>query len=285
MIDPAALAALSAVLRAGSFEAAAAELNLTQSAVSQRIKTLEERLGTTLVRRSRPATPTATGQRLLRHAEEVGLLERQLSRDLAALLPARDAPLRIAVTADSLASFVVPILARVPGFLYDLVIDDQDASADLLRRGQVAAAITIAGPPVQGCDVTPIGALSYLAFAAPEFFDTWFADGVTADALGKAPALTFNRKDKLQERLAERITGQKVRLRTHYIGTTDGITLAACAGLGWAANPAPLVQPHLESGALVELAPGLRLDTPLVWQVPRQNREALQELTRELKRG
>ena len=140
MIDYAALSALSAVLRNGSFDGAAAELGLTQSAVSQRIKALEDRVGATLLKRTRPPEATEPGKRLLRHAEEVGVLEQALSRDLGALLPKRDAPLRIAVTADSLATFVPTALAKVDGYLFDLVIDDQDFSADLLRKGEVAAA-------------------------------------------------------------------------------------------------------------------------------------------------
>jgi LysR family transcriptional regulator (chromosome initiation inhibitor) len=243
MIDYTALAALSAVLRTGSFDGAAAELGLTQSAVSQRIKALEDRMGATLLRRTRPPEPTEPGQRLLRHAEEVGVLEHALSRDLGTLLPRRDAPLRIAVTADSLATFVLPALAEAEGFLFDLVIDDQDFSADLLRRGEVAAAVTTADAPVPGCDAIALLDLDYVAFAAPDFARHWFADGMTASALARAPAITFNRKDRLQRRMAERMTGQKIALPTHFIGSTQDITSAAVAGLGWAVNPVTIVQP------------------------------------------
>lgn len=58
MLDYAALAAFAAVLRTGSFDAAAQILGVTQSAVSQRVKALEERLGCNLVQRTRPARPT-----------------------------------------------------------------------------------------------------------------------------------------------------------------------------------------------------------------------------------
>ena len=73
MLDYASLAALAAVIREGSFERAAAVLGVTPSAVSQRVKALEERLGTVLVVRGQPCLATATGGRLCAHAERVRL--------------------------------------------------------------------------------------------------------------------------------------------------------------------------------------------------------------------
>ena len=54
MLDYAALAALAAVIREGSFERAASALHVTPSAVSQRIRSLEERVGCALVVREQP---------------------------------------------------------------------------------------------------------------------------------------------------------------------------------------------------------------------------------------
>ena len=54
MLDYASLGALAAVVREGSFEKAAAALGVTPSAVSQRVKALEERVGSVLVGRSQP---------------------------------------------------------------------------------------------------------------------------------------------------------------------------------------------------------------------------------------
>lgn len=285
MIDRAGLAAFSAVLQTGSFDGAAGLLHVTQSAVSQRIKTLEEALGVVLVRRTRPATATAAGRRLLAHAEAVGLLERELLRDLAASARPPSVPVRIAVTADSLATWVIPALAAVEGLLFDLVIDDQDHSADLLRAGEVAAAITASEKPLPGCDAVPLGALRYVAFAAPGFVVRHFPQGVTAEALARAPALTFNRKDRLQRAWAEAATGRQITPVTHYLGSTHGITEAAMAGLGWAVNPEDMVAPLMAQGRLVDLGPAIRIDTPLTWQVPRQHAAPLADLTRALRRA
>ncbi|WP_341368269.1 LysR family transcriptional regulator ArgP [Yoonia sp. BS5-3] len=283
MFDRASLAALAAVLDSGSFELAAARLNVSQSAISQRIKKLEDQIGTILVRRTRPATATEAGLRLQAHAETLNLLERDITLEMGQSPGRLDRPVRIAVTADTLASWVLPALPKEKGLFYDLVIDDQDHSADLLVRGEVAAAVTSRKSALTGCDVIPLGPLRYAAFASPAFVATYFAAGITADTLQQAPALTFNRKDRLQLTWASNVAGQSIpALPTHYVPSTQGITEAARVGLGWAVNPLPLVQPLFESGALLRLRPEVTLETPLYWQVPRQNKAGLAGLTKSL---
>jgi LysR family transcriptional regulator (chromosome initiation inhibitor) len=279
MFDPAQLAALAAVHHRGSFELAAAELNVTQSAISQRIKALEEAAGSLLIRRGQPCRATDTGLRLVRHHEEIDLLAKTLADDLAA--PAAAATLRIAVTADSLATFVIPALAAVPGFLYDLVIDDQEVSQDWLKRGEVSAAITGHPGPLQGCDTVALGALRYRATASPAYLARWLPEGLTAAALSAAPALRFNMKDLLQLRWAERLTGLR-HLPSHSLGSSHGFVDACLAGLGWGLNPEALVAAHIARGALVDLAPASPLDVPLSWQFTRLTARATQPLTRAL---
>ncbi len=284
-LDYDALAALAAILRTGSFDGAAAELGLTQPAISLRIKTLEDRVGAILVRRGRPCTATPTGARLNRHAEEVGLLEKTLTADLGGLLPDRDRPLRLAINADSLATWVLPALAEVEGFRYDITVDDQDHSADWLRRGEVSAAITAHGAPIPGCDATPLGALGYAATCAPGFAARWFAQGVTPEALNHAPCLAFDRKDRLQHAWVASALGLRVALPLHYLPTAQGFVEAAMMGLGWGMNPVAIAAPLLADGRLVELIPDHRISTLLYWQVSRQTAAALDPLTKGLRRA
>lgn len=75
MIDYSSLRAVALVVQTGSFEKAARALHVTPSAVSQRVKQIEERLGAALVVRGVPCVATETGLRLCRHMEQVGLLE------------------------------------------------------------------------------------------------------------------------------------------------------------------------------------------------------------------
>jgi len=284
MLDPAQLAALAAVHRRGSFELAATELHVTPSAISQRIKALEERTGTLLIRRGQPCTATDPGLRLIRHHDEIALLETTLAAELPGLAPG-PATLRIAVNADSLATWVIPALAATEGLLFDLVIDDQDVSQDWLRRGEVVAAITAHPGPLQGCDTLPLGALRYRATAAPAYAARWFPGGVTAEALAGAPALTFSDKDRLQERWIAAHVAQARRLAfpTHRIASSQAFVDACLAGLAWGMNPEPLVAAELDAGALVELVPETPLDVALHWQFTRLAAPALRPVTEAIR--
>jgi LysR family transcriptional regulator, chromosome initiation inhibitor len=282
MLDPAQLAALAAVHRRGSFDLAANELHVTPSAISQRIKALEEATGTLLVRRGQPCTATDTGLRLIRHHDEVVLLERTLATDLPGLSPG-PATLRIAVNADSLATWVIPALAATEGYLFDLVIDDQEVSQDWLRRGEVVAAITSHPGPMQGCDTLPLGSLRYRATASPAYMRRWFPEGVTGEALSRAPALTFSDNDPLQTRWAAACGLTRTALPTHRMASSQGFIEACRLGLAWSMNPEPLVAGDLASAALVELLPDTALEVALFWQFTRIAAPALRPVTEAIR--
>ncbi|NOD74664.1 MULTISPECIES: LysR family transcriptional regulator ArgP [unclassified Ruegeria] len=285
LLDPNQLSALSAILRLGSFEAAAAELAVTPSAVSQRIKALEDRVGASLIHRVTPCTGTPAGLRIARYAEDVGLLEAQLARDLALEQNPRSARVRIAVPADVLATWFIDAMAQVPDMLFDLVVDDQDHSADWLKRGEVSAAVTVGGRPVTGCDVTALGVLRYLPTASPSFINTWFKDGVNEGTLSKAPCLVFNQKDGLQKAwLSQYIAGQ-MSPPFHFLPSSNGFVDAAIAGLGWGMNPAVLAKDALEQGRLLPLLTNAPLDVALSWQVGRVLAPALKPLTHAVQRA
>lgn len=282
--DPSHLAALSAIVRHGSFDAAAAHLCVTPSAISQRIKALEERMGTALVYRGQPCTPTDAGTRLARHANDVALLEAHVLKNLRPDAETSAPRVRIAVNADSLATWFVDGLAEVEGLLFDLVIDDQDTSTDWLLRGAVSAAVTGQSQAVSGCACQPLGALRYVATASPAFMETWFQKGVTAATLARAPMMTFNAKDKLQHRWITQVTGERLTPPAHQLPSTHAFIDAAIVGLGWGMNPLPLVAHHLERGTLCALAPENPLDIALYWQTSRLTAPALEPLSRAIKR-
>lgn len=281
MLDYALLAALAAVLRTGSFERAAQQLHVTPSAVSQRIKLLEERLGAILVVRGVPCTGTPAGQRLCQHVEQVALLESELHREFPGLQPVGPSvTVRIAVNADSLATWFVAAMAETQDCLFDLVIDDQDHSADWLRRGEVVAAVTASAKPVQGCDSTPLGALRYIATASPTFVRRFFPEGVTTRSLARAPRLTFNSKDRLQTQWIRQAFGTEIASPSHWLPSSQAFIDAAQAGLGWGMNPELLVTDHLRDGRLVALVPDQPLDIALFWQRSRIASSTLADITR-----
>ena len=285
MLDYAALAALAAVIREGSFERAALALSVTPSAVSQRIRLLEGRVGCALVVRAQPCRATETGRRLCQHVDRVRLLEQELQGTLPALAPEglTRVALPVAVNADSLATWFAPALAAYAAdapVLVELAVDDQDHTGEWLRSGAVLAAVTASARPVVGCNSRPLGAMRYVAAASPAFVARHFAAGVGAGSLASAPSLVFNTKDELQARWVRRLCHRHVELPRHSLPSPQAFVTAALAGMGWSLHPLALVAEHLACGALVELVPGTPLDVALHWQQARAASALLDGLSR-----
>jgi LysR family transcriptional regulator (chromosome initiation inhibitor) len=289
MLDYSALRAVAAVVQAGSFEKAAAVLNVTPSAVSQRVKQLEERLGVVLIVRGNPCLATEKGAWLCRHMETVGMLESELFEHLPGLIEPGEArqtvTINIATNADSLGTWFLPAIARFSRrspYLLNVSVDDQDHTAEWLERGRVLAAVTGLEKQVPGCRRLSLGALRYHATASPDFVAAYFPHGVTPEALRNAPSLTFNQKDRLQHRWIGQTFGEELTCPTHWLPSTQSFVDASLAGMGWGMNPTLLVREHLASGRLVELVPDTPLDVPLFWQINRLVADRLVELTRAI---
>ena len=291
MLDYAALNALAAVVREGSFERAARALNVTPSAVSQRIRALEERAGCVLVVRDQPCYATDAGRALCQHLDRVRLLEHEFQGALPAALVAEDGggeaprvPLPLAVNADSLGTWFAPAVARFAAgapVLLQLSVDDQDHTAEWLRSGAVLAAVTGVGSAPAGFSSQPLGAMRYVAAASPAFVARYFAQGVNAASLARAPSLQFNAKDALQARWVERqCGGAQPALPRHTVPSLQAFVATCVAGMGWAMQAQTLIQAELQAGTLVELVPHTPLDVPLHWQQARAGSALLEGLTR-----
>jgi LysR family transcriptional regulator (chromosome initiation inhibitor) len=276
-LDSQQLATLAAVVQEGSFDAAARALHVTPSAVSQRIKALEQDVGQVLVRRAKPCRATDAGRPLLRLAGQIALLERE------ALAEARGAPAtRVAMVAngDSLATWFLPALAALPAHvLVDVRVEDQDHTAELLRDGTVMAAVTSQPEAVQGCRVERLGAMRYRAVIAPDLAARAFPDGPAPVALAAAAVILVDRRDRLQHQFAQRLGLRRPDPPVHYVQSVWGFCDAIRLGLGWGMMPEQLAGPDLAAGRLVELAPGRFLDVPLHWQHWRLDSTVLAALT------
>ncbi|MCV6591534.1 MAG: LysR family transcriptional regulator ArgP [Silicimonas sp.] len=279
------LVVLSAVVRTGSFEAAANSLNVTQSAVSQRIKQLEEKVGSILVQRGRPCVATDDGLLLCQHVEQVSLLQHELADQLAARGTSSGSSavsVRIAVNSDSLATWFPDVMKRALNelnLLLEIIPDDQEFTEERLRSGDALAIVTSNNKPIPGCLTVPLGAMDYLAIASPEFAEAHFAEGCTQVSLAKAPSIQFDRKDTLPQQWMMLAFGTTGKLVSHYIPSYEGHLLAAQRGVGWAMMPLVTVKPMIERGELVELVNNVRVRTPLHWQSRSQSSATLSRLS------
>lgn len=290
LADPEQLAALAAVVEGGTFEAAARALHVTPSAVSQRIRALEQTVGQVVVQRARPCLPTPAGRVLLRLARQVRLASSEAEAALHPPESERWTHLAVALNADSLESWFSPVISEVARWgdtVLVLHVEDQALSAGLLRSGTVMAAVTSNPDAVQGCSVQPLGTMRYLAVASPEFRDRWFPRGLTVGALHAAPMVRFNDKDHLQAELAE-VLVRRVKVTdstpeqmppTHHVPGETAYMEAVRSGLGWGGVPELHMGDDLETGKLVLLSRRLHLDVTLYWQRWRLESAALDRLT------
>lgn len=268
MVDlPADLAAtLAAVVDTGTMEAAARRLHVTPSAVSQRIRALEERLGRVLLVRSKPARATVDGERVVRLARQYALLSHDVLRELgeAGEGESRAAvSLSLAVNADSLSTWFVAALSQVSALhdvVFDLHRDDQDFTAEMLASGRVIAAVTSRADPVAGCRVRPLGAMRYRAVATP-------TRARELERLGAehARVVDYDRRDELQTRWLQERGVDPASPPRSFVPGSHAFADAVRGGLGWGMLPDLQTEADLADGSLVLLS-GPPVDVPLYWQ-------------------
>ena len=261
-LDPVALRTLAVAVRLGTFEAAARELHVTPSAVSQRVKALETRIGRVLLHRVKPLEPTEAGLVLVRLATQTELLEREA---VAELVEESDAggtsytSVPIAVNADALYGWFVDALAEVQSrhrVVFEVVREDHTRTAERLRRGEVMAAITGEPRPVPGCRVVRLGRLRYAAVATREFHGAHFADGVGSTTLAEAPIVAFDRSDSLQHDFVRRVTRRHLAPPVTYLPSVREFDRAIRVGMGWGLLPESDVAAELRAGRAGRARPG-----------------------------
>ncbi|GAA4370606.1 LysR family transcriptional regulator ArgP [Agromyces bauzanensis] len=260
---------LAVVIDEGTFDAAARRLRLTPSAVSQRVKSLEQQLGRVLVVRSKPARATDAGAAVVRLARQLALLEQDALAGFG-LDAASDRPVSIplAVNADSLGTWFLPALARVSeryAVVFDLHRDDQDFTAGLLESGTVMGAVTSQATPVAGCLVQPLGVMRYQAVATPGYVARWLPHGPTPEALALAPRVDFDRRDDLQAEYLRELGVDVEHPARHFVPASNDFATAIKLGLGWGLLPTFQSKTELGRRELVHLG-GRPIEVPLYWQ-------------------
>jgi LysR family transcriptional regulator, chromosome initiation inhibitor len=289
-LDPAALRTLAAAVRAGTFDAAARELHVTPSAVSQRVKALEKRVGRVLLHRTKPIEPTPAGHVLVRLAAQIDLLEREavaelVSREIGETGAGDDVPwaeIPLAVNADTMATWMLDAMVAVRErhrVTFELLRIDETLSARRLRHGDVMAAVTSVPQPVPGCRVVRLGTMRYLGLATPAYVERYLPDGPTAAALAHAPLIDFDRADVLQRGFLRKLTRRHLTPPATYVPAVRDYDEAVRRGMGWGMLVDAQARDDVAAGKLVEIAPGRHVDVPLFWQHWRLGSTLMDDLT------
>ena len=247
------------VARAGAFTRAAAQLGVTQSALSQAISGLEARLQIRLLTRTtRSVSPTVAGERLL---NAIGNRFDEIEAELDELSALRDKPsgtVRITcgdhIQRTLLLPKLSPLLLECPDIKveFDINYGFRDIVADRFDAG-VRLGDTIDKDMI----AIPIGPqLRMAVVASPAYFATHPKPKNPRDLInhncinirmqsgGGLHVWDFQRKDK---QLNVRVDGQLV------LNASPNIVDAALAGLGVAWLPEEEFAPHIEEGRLLQV--------------------------------
>lgn len=288
--DADALECLATIVEEGGFERAAVRLSVTQSAVSQRLRTLEAQVGTVLLVRSRPLRPTTAGRLLIKHAVQLRLLRSDLESDLQELTPgsqtqSEEDRISIAINADSIATWALPALSPLVdnGLPLEIITDDQDFTHEWLREGQVLGCVTTVKQALRGCKVLPLGEMHYVAIASRAFAQRHCPQGLNAHNFRQMAFVAFNRKDDMQADFVGKALGlRRVALSQRFVPSSEGQVRAVQADWGASVVPQLLVQNQLDSGVLVNLVPSFSLPVSLYWHCWNLDSDVIDRLTQAL---
>lgn len=269
MLDYKLIEAFSAVVETGSFEKAACFLNLTQSAISQRVKLLEEQTGQILLIRSSPPKPSIPGIDFLAHYKKVVLLEKDLFSIQTNLNTDSFRKISLAMNADTIGTWfpqiILPYLQQ-NDIVLDLKAEDQDQTHNLLKNGEVMACVASHDKAIQGCKCEHLGAMTYGFYCTKTFYEKWFKYGFTSKTASASPALYFNIKDKLNVLLHRRIFGKDItNVNSFYIPSTELFAELICENIGYGALPAQQSNPLLAQGKIIKIAEGKTIEVNLFY--------------------
>ncbi|MCF7504797.1 MULTISPECIES: LysR family transcriptional regulator ArgP [Vibrio] len=261
--------ALDAVVKQRSFERAAEQLYISQSAVSQRIKQLEKWLAQPALVRENPPRPTPAGKKLLGLYRRVRLLEHELVPELMNEEGSQPLSISVATNADSLATWLLPALSDVMKSRQvelNLVIHGESRTIDKIKSGEVAGAISLESQAIPGCSADYLGRMDYVCVASPDFHERYFSEGVNYSTLSKAPAVSYDQYDDLHKKfLHDHFNMPRDSVINHTVGSSEAFVRLALSGVAYCLIPRLQIVEELESGALIDITPGFLLSYGIYW--------------------
>lgn len=268
MFDYEAMAALAHVIDTQNFQKAADKLFITQSAISQRIKSLETYYGEPVLIRTTPYRATDLGLILLGHYERVRLLESSVLEELNH--SAMQHPFSLAISRDSLATWFMPVMNYLhtisPSLLYKIVADDQEVTLNYLKNGLVSACASSMSDPLPGCKTDFLGYFDYVLVATPEFSSTYFSGIEPETAFAGAATIVFDHQDNLHCQYVEKYFHLKdIEFQCHMIPSVTGFKQFVCNGFAYALIPKLDVTDELEQGTLIQIFPDKVWEMPVYW--------------------
>jgi len=286
MHDYKLLEAFTAVVENGGFEKASKVLHLTQSAVSQRVRLLEETIGQILLVRSNPPEPTDAGRDLITHFKKVQMLETELDNRLIHKDSAGYTSVSIGLNADSLCTWffdAVEGTVKRNNILLQIYVDDQEETHRMMKDGEVSACISTRSKPFQSCSCTYLGTMTYKMYASPEIYEKHFANGFTAETLADVPVIIYNDKDTLQHQIFKKAFRQPpTEFPFMYMPDFSKYIDSVLRGFGIGMMPYIQCAGLEQKGLLKDAFAPHTIETPLYWHRWNITSTALDAMTKAI---
>ncbi|MFA0216055.1 LysR family transcriptional regulator ArgP [Vibrio cyclitrophicus] len=278
--------ALDAVVKQRSFERAAEQLYISQSAVSQRIKQLEKWIAQPALVRENPPRPTPAGKKLLGLYRRVRLLEHELVPELMNEEGSQPLSISIATNADSLATWLLPALSDVMTSRQvelNLAIHGESRTIEKIKSGEVAGAISLESQAIPGCSADYLGRMDYVCVSSPDFHERYFSEGVNYVTLSKAPAVSYDQYDDLHKKfLHDHFNVPRDSVINHTVGSSEAFVRLALSGVAYCLIPRLQIIEELESGALIDITPGFLLSYRIYWHHWQLENGVLKEISKAI---
>src|SRR5579883_1210896 len=236
-----------------SFRRAAAKLNTTQPAVSQRIAQLERALSVKLLYRDRRSVmPTPQGRELLDYAQRILLLRDELILAVGGA-SALSGVLRLG-TSETLVYTWLPGLLReanrsLPRLTLEIEVDISQRLLERISGFEIDLAFMVGPLAVPQIETRPISRYPVAFVASPEL--GLYGKPLTVESLAQFPIVTFPRRTQPfhdVEKIFRQNNSPPVRLHTSASLATA--VRMALDGLAVAAIPPAIIRPQLEKGEL-----------------------------------
>lgn len=294
MLNYTHLEALLAVKREGSFEKAGKALGITPIAIARRIEKLGVTLGATLLNR-KPTRPTKAGEALCSYAEQIEAVEHQLLDEQRAIgLQSADPidsgnSLKIAISDDNLTGWFQKVLKNHLPFnerhLLDITVIDSDHSYELMKSGDVIAALSGAREPVYGFKVHHIGCVAHRAVASPDFINRHFKDGITAESISIAPSLRYDSQDGLVLQWLEQVFETAAQASSMRLPCRKTIMDSCLRGTAWGVLLDHKITQNIADGTLIEIVPETPVQKDLYWHVSSAMVEPIAKITASIRKA
>lgn len=276
-----ALKALEAVCSCGSFQKAAVQLRITQSAVTQRIQQLEDQAGSMVMTRTNPPHLTEVGEKLMKFTKQYIALESELLDSINNTTSPHTQKISIALNYDSMSSWFLPTIKEVlkrKSVLIECVLQHEKRTIDALRAGKVGLAISSDPKPIVGGEAVKIGTLRYLCVGTKSIKGVLSRSKGLKHFFQTAPTVFFSNDDYVCEQFYRGFSLESAQLPHHIIPSNAELYELIRSGLCYGLAPEPQAREDLKRGALINLSPKHEVHVDLYLHYWRQGTALYQEL-------